>query len=459
MADVLRFADISQGTTLDLLGGTLKLLDNSWVTRSPPLEYDYTKSTYGATAQLKNFGTVVETMDLLGNDTTVNIRAGTNALEDILEGARLYHSNDLHDTSYWLEWNIDGESPRRSLLYEGAIQYLQGVGLSPFMENDKLHCRLALTRHPFWENTSATSISSSNVSCSGGMWHITGVPGTVPARPSEFQAAGSGGTIEELWVGIRDDYEGRSSFDPVWECEDGQVNSPYTDTSSAGGMMTCGFTTTAALTKRFSVAVEDVLGGNYNHMAGRYLVIARVKVTNADTTAGIQMKTGYHTLETNLVPSAERYIGGLTKWHLQELGYVQFPPGGSYHGMAADAMRKAVITIWAERVEGTGSLNVDTLYLVPSEHFFYAMDAAIVGAGNVQAIVQENDSGLVVANYSGSPLVGLNSALTDFYVPVGASVAVVVGQRNYTANNPPHNTADQVDLSLDYIPRWRSYRP
>lgn len=466
MANVLRLADVSQGTTVDLLAGTMQLLDGTWMTSGAGEAYDYTNTPYGAIPAFKNFDNVVETMDLLGNAASATIRAGTDAIEDILEGARLYHSNDLYDTSYWLEWNANGESAKRSLIYSGKLQYPLSTGVNQFIPHSRLLARLAIVRHPLWENTTATTITRANTSCSGGTWAVAGIPGTAPARPI-FQASGrtGGGTIEQFWIGIRPLYEGSGSYNPVWPAENGQPNNPDTDTAVSGSVMDIGFTTTTALTQRFYVSVEDVLGSNYNHMIGRYLVLARVKVNAADTVVGIQMRTGYATLASNQVPCAERFIDGKTKWHLIELGHFQIPGGGWYYGGASDAARKSAIFLWAELLEGTeiaGALQVDGFYLIPSEHFAYVGNAATVYSGGntnpIKIVVQENDITLVEADFGGYPLLGLDVGVNDFYLPTGSSIITIAGQRNYDNNDPAHNTADAVDLQLSYYPRWRSYR-
>jgi len=455
MADVLRLADISQGTTVDLLSGTMQLIDNTWMTQTPGEEYDYNKVPFGAVPSFKNFSAVQETMDLLGNDTSVNVRSGVNSIEDVLEGARLYHSNELHETSYWLEWNADGESAKRSLLYTGAMQYPLSVGVNQFLPNNRLVGRLTMTRHPLWETTTATTISSSGVSCSGGMWQITGVPGTAPARLSSFSADwGTGGSsdIAELWVGIRPDYYGRSGFDPVWPVENGTA---ATDTSVSSGAMYTTFATDETMTKRFEVSVDDVISSDYNHMIGRYLVLARAKVAAADTVVGVQMAAGYISAGFR-TPSAARYIDGKTGYHLLELGYIQIPSAGVYYGQPADAARRYCIELRAEHIEGTQGLYIDSFYLIPSEHFLYINGVSVVTNNPAWAVVKENDA-VHIGGYWGAYQANAVGSAIDWYLPVGASVLVIAGQDDI-AEAAPHSLTNNLDLSIDYYPRWRSFR-
>lgn len=179
MADVLRLANIDQSTTIDLLDGTYKLRDRSWPTGSASLVNDYAPVPYGAHTSFQNFITQVETMDLVARDTSVNIRAAQRDIYAVLEGARQYgrkplwtrpQATALHiPESWWLEWNVDGEPAKRSLIYEGSQALLTENCAGPFLSSGASLMRLALIRHPFWESVSSTNLAiQEGINCWGG---------------------------------------------------------------------------------------------------------------------------------------------------------------------------------------------------------------------------------------------------------------------------------------------------
>ena len=134
MAAVLRFIDDnSPPGTYDLLGGTLKLEARSWRTRTPAVVGKYRHVAYGAQAQFSHFGVLVEQMDLVGQDTVSNLITGVNDIEDFLERARLNSMMPQRSTNVWLEAHADGESARRSLVYEGSLAYSSAAGISRFL--------------------------------------------------------------------------------------------------------------------------------------------------------------------------------------------------------------------------------------------------------------------------------------------------------------------------------------
>jgi len=463
MAVVLRLANVGQTTTVDLRSGILELVDRSWRTRTAPVEGQYRHTPYGAQPGFSYFGIVVETMDLVGVDTVAHLVGAANDIEEMLELARLFHTDPLRSESIWLEVNADGESARRALLYKGSLQYPTDVGISALLENGTVQASLALSRHPLWEDTVYSSVDEDDISCLGGTFSFSSVAGVCPARLWRTIVRGrngGGGPLMRFWCGIRPKYLGLTDFTPLWELEDGTAHidtSEVVDVGASGGKkLQVTFATQTDLIKRAQICVAHLAGGslNSNDFYGRYLVLVRAKLSGSGTCA-VQMKAGYSSYSGVLSPSEIVYIDN-TNWRLWELGEIQIPPGGVLAGVTSGA-RYAEIQVWAERVSGTPLLDLDCLVLIPATHFLYGDGAEIeyvIGATRPATItVREDDLTAAQANFGGTAEAYLDYLVRDWYLPVGDSMFVLAAERN-----GGHYLTDAVDVDLSYFPRWLSYR-
>ena len=70
--------------------------------------------------------------------------------------------------------------------------------------------------------------------------------------------------------------------------------------------------------------------------------------------------------------------------------------------------------------------------------------------------VKENDA-VHIGGYWGAYQANAVGSAIDWYLPVGASVLVIAGQDDI-AEAAPHSLTNNLDLSIDYYPRWRSFR-
>lgn len=453
MAERLRLANLDQTTTVDLLSGTLKLKNATWETQSP--------SPNAAP------GRVQETMDVQGTDTVANLLAGVKAVEDVLAGASLFDKDPVQYTSWWLEWNANGESEKRTLLYGGALRVLAQSRLNPMMTDGHILARLGLSRHALWENASATSISTTGLSVWGGKWTPTLAKGTANGRVLYFDvkgASGGGGPLSRIWVGVRPVRYGTSSFTAVWECESGTNGTDASDVadataSPAGGSgykVQVSFATSTALVKRLGIKLGDVIAGPYyNHCVGRYLVLCRCKVSAG--TIGLQMQSGFGGSAT-AAQSEELPISN-TSWQLIPLGYVQIPPTGYRYGMPTTLglISNFEISLYAERWDGAGTLDLDALCLIPAEHSAYMDGAAVQYSGGLSYLARvmtfENDVHDAVAYSAGGLENNLDFSDFDWYWPYEGAMVIVAAQRASS-----HELTDTVNIDGQVYPRWLSYR-
>jgi len=344
MADLLKLKNKLETQEIDLLAGTYKLRHGSWATGTPQMATDYKPVPYGAHPSFQNYLTQVETMDLIAQDTTHStIRAAQQDITQALNAARVWNQHPLwtiysvtSGTDAWfLHWNIDGETEKRSLIYEGSLAGINEQCAEPFIYSNVSLLRMALIRHPFWEPVVANSegISKTTISSLGGSQTFSSVDGDVWARIVSARLNGKAGSgpIHRTWMGIREEMGGVSNFESVWELENGtKYNGAANSTSRAdysGSAHVRDTSLSASLTAYVTLSVGAMCAAeghaDYIHQAGEYLVLCRCAVDAG--TVGLQMRYGYE-LGT-MIPCEEVFINN-TSWRLIELGNVTIPPTG-----------------------------------------------------------------------------------------------------------------------------------
>lgn len=443
MAIRLRIANLAQSTTFDIWTGVFKLRGGGWQTRRAGER-------------------VVETFNLVAEGTDSAIIAAENTFEDLMDLCEKFHGDTLRSVSIWLEANATSETARRSLVYAGELVPAMFANLTPLLGKSGAFYQMALTRHAAWEGVTAGTDSEANVSSLGGTWVMGDEGGTLDGRLAALTVTGrngAGGPIHKFWVGIRPLYEGTSTFAAKWECESGTNATDAADavdaTCSGGNKVTVDFATVATMEKRLHMAVTTFIS-TPKHAVGRYLILLRGSVTAG--VVALQMRTGFSGGE-NFTPHKTIFISNTTD-ELIELGEVQFPPMGYRAQVVSDdTLDQFQIQFWAERISGAGSLDLDCIILIPSEHMFYvsgdAIEYAVLG-NETQLLTFENDEHLAL-HLEGIPTgiipyASLDYAATNWKFPVGGGLLVFAGQRD-----GEQVIADAVNLDYEVYPRWRTY--
>lgn len=476
MAATLKIQTLDTNTSVDLLAGTLKLEGYTWTTRAAAPEGDYIHESYGAQPAFSHYPPMVETIELVGQDTGANLTAAIAALESLLATARRWHLNSHTQNSVWLWHCAAGETAaRRALVYEGALQVLSAHGLDPMLDNAVVSLRLTLTRHPFWEPVTSTTQTTSAFTLWGGRWVLTAVAGNEPARVRDLQVkprSGGGGPLYRLWVGLREQVitTGALNLDTVWELEDGTNEATATDTPdataspspAAGAMVRVAFSATATLAKRLSITAAQAAARyshtNYSHYVGRYLVLCRCKVTTG-ATVYLQLRAGYAGAVT-FEPAGEAYVEN-TAWRLLALGVVTIPHHGYRDQIAANANpQDTQLQLWAEHIDGTAAtdvLDLDALCFIPAEHLATVEGSALTYTAGDDKTVHfytfEDDTTLAAGSRYGRPSLNVEHNFQDFYLPLGLAIVVIAGEQE-----TQHVLTESNDLSVEYLPRWLLYR-
>jgi hypothetical protein len=417
---------------------------------------------------------VADAMTLIAKGTSHDDLAAVLQSVDDMVRKMAYYAGDFPVERYqpWLYDQLEDESnARRAFLTAISSEVgssLHGPTVSP--GNLLRNYELAFERMPYWEEISTNYLynSGDGVSCAGGTWnYITDnswlptyggtIPGTEPARIERTSFIGwSGGPLYEFWMGFRTSRFGTpSQFETTWEIEDGTLandtSSGSDGTASGGSKATCTFGDESIL-PRATITVGDVTGAIFSQ-GGRFNVLLRAKV-GSSTTCYARLLDGFS--GSSLWRTQDRVKITSTSWLLHSLGEVSIPStvNTTY---SSDFFSEFALRLEAERTSGSGNLDMDCLYLIPSaEGAIHASGGAVQTVGGSDALrVIGLPNGIVVgAGHSSSvPSQIADVTLQEYAAPVGDGILVLVGQRSSS-----HSLTDEVLLSLRIYPRWRTLR-
>jgi hypothetical protein len=460
MARVFNLANYNRTTVIDLIRGTFKVDKFSWVTSTTDarIRYDYTP--FGAQPSFEYYQPVAEVFNLTSCIGGAEALKALHQLQDVMEGVRRYHDGVPTVESWWLEWNSEDEDPKRALIYTMTLDFPVTRNVtSNFMECYGTDIKMALTRHPLWETITADHTTDASVDNTGGIMALGTIDGTAPARIETLQVHPTATitSLVEHWFGIRPTHSGTAAFTPVWSCEFGTDGTDAVDAADggtvSGNRVTVSFATNTTLVKRSGILLSNIEATttDYPDYIGRYLVLCRCSVTAG--TIGLQMRSGY---QDNLIHE-EIYVDNAS-YYLHELGEVFIPPWASHLTKGDSFLGTFQISLFAERVSGAGSLYLDCLILIPTEHFLYVNDAQI-GATTHNLYVQtlEQDTTISYEIWTAPNPDQARDALEHipklWYIPTEGGILVYAGQCA-TA----HVLGTPVDITLNYNPRWLAHR-
>jgi hypothetical protein len=147
-----------------------------------------------------------------------------------------------------------------------------------------------------------------------------------------------------------------------------------------------------------------------------------------------------------------------TSWKLIELGEVMIPPGGyreAYEVAGDDLIKYFTFSVYAERLSGTGYLHLDSLYLIPTDHYAHGIfDAEDVSGCQLAIFTTPDDRQLArMVTYTTQYTLQGETVLSNWVLPVDPGILVVAGQEM-----TQHNLLDTYDVDLTWYPRWPLFR-
>jgi hypothetical protein len=364
---------------------------------------------------------------------------------------------------------------RRVLLTGGRATYSSG-DTWPASGNNWAVADVEVTRHPLVEDVPLVTVTGTAVSCTGGTLAIT-KPGQLysqttavsiaPARLADVifsQPSGAGPDIDTVWAGIHPG--GTTTLVPSLTLITG--DGAFRMDGGTGSTISFSPYTEHRPRMKTSVGVNT---GDQSQLRGRWRVLLRAKTTGGTNLVSIQMGVGdvytdqYAELATDFITT-----GGA--WQLLEMGEIELPPEG-YTPFATLGSSNNYAGIGLFLLAGCEnsavSLQLDRFILIPARHMLKATSAQIqkmlFSLGDprnwddrgLHCVTQPDDTQQAVSwrNPSGAPanqqypagLVPLEPI--NWLLPPEGGVLVVAATR---ANNV-HDTADTLNLRLEYHPR------
>jgi len=446
MAQVLQITDGT--TTIDLLTGNLQARVVGWNTTTSEEQ-------------------VWETIDLVAATTAANVRTTKKQLDSLAQNARDYHKNQQNATGIFFKWQSEGESAKQALVYQIESEILaEAPATSPLLYPvNGVYLRVAILRHQSYESVSGDQTDSeANLSTLGGIWDIRSVigsaaMGTAPGRIKSLaitDCAPTPNVIQKLWMGIRPFYKGTSAFVALWEAESLFGVSTPSATASAGNYGLCDLTSTANEGLRGSIEIGNVVGSNYDHFVGKYLVLMRAKVDVAGTEVAVDIRQFW---QGSYSHAGSTYIDGVTSWTLFPLGEVSFPPTGNRDSVASGsgAFDDCGFSVFALSADDTGELHIDCFILIPAEYLCVVEGCLIntTGSSPLYTLILYTDPDDHQWGLGESTLAqgGLQPTFENWEYPIDGGILVFAAQ-----GSTGHVLSTTADLAITVTPRWKSYR-
>ena len=158
-------------------------------------------------------------------------------------------------------------------------------------------------------------------------------------------------------------------------------------------------------------------------------------------------------LEPDLAPCEEVYVDN-TSWKLIELGEVTIPSMGyrdPYN--TADLARYFTIAIDAERLSGSGSLDMDCLLFIPCEHFIHASHTDNTNNLSLRAYTLEDDTVQITLGAGTQVYTNAEVMSRGFYLPTDLGFAIMAGQ-----TTTAHDLTKTFEFEMFWYPRWPLFR-
>lgn len=411
------------------------------------------------------------------NKTGTNARQWLATLQRMSRQAThsLTHPIYPANKDIFLEIESDGEATAKyALVTQIAYEIRAENGVSPLLGSG-LIVSISVLRFPWFESSSDTTVndwslagSPPTIGQTGSGGYYTAINTQEDARIKVLSLTNGTGTspTTKMWIGFRDYNYGIVKFEPNFECESGTMGTDTSatadGTASGSSKAQCTFSTVATLAKRVSLRFNDTSPTAHMEMAGRYLLLMRMKL-GSSTAVRIVTKDGWQTLGFVDTIAGDTYLSSsdntnLTNWNLIELGYLQIPSVGyKDDSWIIDYMKYYAIEIYAERLSGSGNLDMDMIILMPADHLAVLDNLNLYssGSGGGASRIYTSPSGItsVVSLTSGSGLVQSKGSFTNWLIPA-AGFLVIAGQE--ATQHSLGRTVDVVVTATGRFPQYRS---
>lgn len=423
----------------------------------------------------------VETLTLQIQGTTQDdVASKLHSLDDKIKQA-CWWADDPGVERYqvWLRVQLDNESyPRQAQIIKiTPPDKVKIFTPEEFNGNWLGQYILGIERTPWWEMPYPypTTTAKTGINAIGGTATLSEtIHGDVPARLSKLEVypPDSISPNSDYWLGWKSNRFGvAANFQPVWDLKDAISLSLSADTSvvvdasaRSGSKLTCTFGTTATLSKRCTSGLgSSVTTGDLAAQRGSYTVLLRAKMSDTSI-ARARLEFGFaasYAALTNTIIRSRQVISG-TSWFLYEMGSVDIPPLRIY---STNTLSDFLIQLYAERISGAGSLDIDCLIFIPIDEGMVKLNSPAGSGDSVTSIYvfqhADNSLGSFMADNGGiSPglirYTVIAKPVNQWSLPANDdSPVLVAAAQDITAGNVKGKT---FSMAYTYSPRWRTLR-
>lgn len=383
----------------------------------------------------------------------------------------------------WLRVQLDNESqPRQAMILNiepaSSVRVFNPVEIN---SNYIGEYQIGITRTPYWEMpyTYPTTTNPDYVSPLGGMTQLKEtINGDVPARLARLTISEVTDTFDasDFWIGFKSNRFGDpANFVPVWSLDKGSMvsssdSSVVADaTAYDGNKVRCTFATKPTPYFRCYVRVGNVISNSIYaaDQRGDYTVLMRAKMS--DTSIALAriafgFMSDFTKSQSTLTYRNRQTISGSSRWKLYEMGTISIPP------MSVNILTPLSnfgISIQAERISGSGSLDMDCLVLIPKSEGSIRVGSeypATVATNGSQVGIYQNPQDIITAyaHDSASTSVWGPASLspTNWSLPANSTapyVVVAADSRITGAADVGFGMTD-IKITYNYIPRFRTLR-
>jgi hypothetical protein len=399
-----------------------------------------------------------------------DLAAKVQALDEKIKQANWYRP-PVETQSVWLRAKTLNETGIRQAQILTARRS-DGIQLtSPFAYKLSIakEYRLGLERTPFWESPYPyPSESFIELPVLGGAASLTAtVRGDVNARLTRLTLTPqSGGATfyNDFWVGFKSNRFGNpANFIPVWalhylaSSRGNDMSAEADATAYDGTKNVCTFSSIPTMAQRATTFVIDVTM-NPADQRGTYTALLRARVSTAGTQVRCQMVTGLGLTATGLITEPiyrSRLVITQTQWQLYPVGDVVIPPA---HLDSSFTLNNVGVQIRAERLAGTGNLELDCMILIPvDDGFVYVkLPIEISSLGSLIIIQNPDDSIRTVINMSNQALLTPSATPRNLSLPANDSSPRIIVAAQGDLNGSDKN--DTIDVAVAYAQRWATLR-
>jgi hypothetical protein len=403
-------------------------------------------------------GNEVITLHIPGEDDD-DLAANVQLLDAKLREIE-WAKDKLEPYGVWLRAQLTGETgARQAYALDGKRSPGHAVSGLFIKESFLESYQLGLTRVPLWENTDEVDIPiEAAISANGGMLNYVGLNGDAAARIASLVMGSDAGTfVTEFWIGAKDDRGGTINpfnFVPVWNLHNGtlwgddDVSVEVDATALDGYKVRAGWAWgDLTLLPKVTIQLSQAVSFHLADQRGRYRALLRARVTDPSLISRVRLGQAFVSNDlATFAYNSRQLIGPGSGWFYYDMGQVSIPPLRSPSGTTWD---NAGFRIDAEKVSGTGDLELDSLILIPMDHSLHAVcDNFGVDSVTILNLVSWPDGDLtgLITDFEGMSVQAVIPNQNNWALPQGNGAIVCAAQY-----------ADESDLDLTIWPTLRVY--